>query len=404
MSFHITARHLAKTYRSSLFRSLGRRASDSTSQLGVALKDVSFAIRAGERVGIIGPNGAGKSTLLHILASVSEPTSGELTVQGRVDGILTLGAGLRDELSGRENIYINGEVHGYSSQEVESRIDEIIAFADIGEYIDRPMRTYSSGMKARLSFAMLSFVNPEILLIDEALSVGDPRFRAKAMERIREVCDRGKIVIIVSHDMNTIMELCDRCFLMMDGELIMDDKPDTVVSAYIERTRRADESSLAAKFGLDSNASRTAPGCKIEEMKICGDKASGSVLTTGGPASVRFGLWLDESAEVENMTLTIERIDGLVISENHLADEGQRLTLPKAGGRVEVDLSPLALTASVYLFTVKVFLADGSSAIASMASEVVDAQPEIGGKPALSPTIEIDCEEVVAAETGGAAV
>ncbi|MEQ8320938.1 MAG: ABC transporter ATP-binding protein [Rhodospirillales bacterium] len=407
MSFHITARHLAKSYRTGARWRRGSHilsANEGKPDIGVALKDLSFSIKAGERVGIIGPNGAGKSTLLHILAGISEPSSGELSIQGQVHGIMSLGVGLRDELSGRDNIYINGQVHGLTQPEVEARIDDIISFADIGDYIDRPMRTYSSGMKARLSFAMLVFVEPEILLIDEVLSVGDPAFKEKASGRIRELCDRGKIVIFVSHEMNTIVEFCDRCLLMLNGEIVLDDAPNIVVPAYLERIRHENGTALAAKFGVESGTSLNLPDCNIENLSVSGGEISKNVLKTSHPASVYFSLRLNGKVEVDDLVLLVERIDGLLISENRFNGDLGQPKIPRTGAEFEIDLSPLPLSANIYLFSVEVHLSDGRLARRSLVCEVDDDQPPIGGNPALSPDMEIVRESVGPIKSDGMTV
>src|SRR5450755_2330055 len=169
-----------------------------------ALRDVSFEIREGERVGIIGRNGAGKTTLLSLLAGITDPLSGRVEIVGDVHAMLTIGAVLRDEATGRENIYLDGVVHGKSRENIDAHVDEVIAFSELAEFIDRPVRTYSSGMKARLAFSMGTFIEPDILIIDETLSVGDVFFSAKASRRMKEITARGRIVIVVSHALKVI--------------------------------------------------------------------------------------------------------------------------------------------------------------------------------------------------------
>ena len=205
-------------------------------RIKAAVAGLTLSMEAGERVGIIGPNGAGKSTLLHMIAGIGTPSSGSVIVDGKVTSILTLGIGVREEMTGRENIYLDGELQGKTRHQVDEVIDAIVDFAELGEFIDRPVRTYSTGMKSRLSFAMISHVNPEILLIDEALSAGDAAFSVKATAKIREICARGKIVLLVSHSLGAIRDMCNRCIWMEEGAIIMDGSPGEVTRAYAPRS------------------------------------------------------------------------------------------------------------------------------------------------------------------------
>jgi lipopolysaccharide transport system ATP-binding protein len=214
----------------------------------IAVNDVSLTIKQGERVGIIGHNGAGKTTLLQIIAGLAAPSSGSVIVQGHVNCVMTLGIGLREALSGRENIYIDGELNGKLRSEIDTVIDKIIEFADLGKFIDLPVRTYSSGMKARLAFSMIVFIEPEILIIDEALSAGDAKFSAKASTKMKELCAKGDILIIVSHSMAAIVEMCDRCLWLDHGRLVMDDIPEKVTKAYVDAVRKTEEEKIRTRF------------------------------------------------------------------------------------------------------------------------------------------------------------
>ena len=197
-----------------------------------ALNDVSFEIKRGENVGLVGKNGAGKSTLLKIITGVLTPTAGTIEVTGRIASLLELGAGFNPELTGVENIYMNGLLMGQSREVMDSKIDEIIAFADIGEFISQPVKTYSSGMFARLAFAVNAFVEPDILIIDEALSVGDAFFQSKCMDKMRSMIAGGVTVIFVSHDTFAVKNLCQRAFLIQSGKIILDASAKKVVETY----------------------------------------------------------------------------------------------------------------------------------------------------------------------------
>lgn len=197
-----------------------------------ALKDISFEIERGENVGLIGRNGAGKSTLLKIITGVLTPSSGTLEVKGKIASLLELGAGFNPEMTGVENIYMNGLLMGHTHEEMDNKVDDIISFADIGEFINQPVKTYSSGMFARLAFAVNAFVEPDILIVDEALSVGDAFFQSKCMDKMRKMIEGGVTVLFVSHDTFAVKNLCQRAFLIDGGKLIMDASANEVVEAY----------------------------------------------------------------------------------------------------------------------------------------------------------------------------
>ena len=197
-----------------------------------ALKDVSFEIERGENVGLIGKNGAGKSTLLKLITGVLTPTSGTLQVNGKIASLLELGAGFNPDMTGIENIYMNGLLMGHSREAMDEKVDDIVSFADIGDFIKQPVKTYSSGMFARLAFAVNAFVEPDILIIDEALSVGDSFFQSKCMDKMRKMIDGGVTVLFVSHDTFAVKNLCERAFYIKAGNLIMDGKAKEVVEVY----------------------------------------------------------------------------------------------------------------------------------------------------------------------------
>lgn len=197
-----------------------------------ALRGVDFSVERGETIGIVGCNGSGKSTLLQIICGTLAPTTGTVHVRGRIAALLELGAGFNPEFTGRENVYLNGSVLGLTRKEIEERFDDIAAFADIGEFIEQPVKSYSSGMYIRLAFAVAINVTPDILVIDEALSVGDEAFQRKCFARINAIRDAGATVLFVSHSAGTVIELCDRAILLDRGELLAQGSPKFVISRY----------------------------------------------------------------------------------------------------------------------------------------------------------------------------
>lgn len=197
-----------------------------------ALQKMSFEVYTGEAVGIVGRNGSGKSTLLQMIAGTLFPSSGDIKVNGRVAALLELGSGFNPDFTGRENVYLNGAILGVTKEEMDSRLEDILKFADIGDFIDQPVKTYSSGMYVRLAFAVSINVDPDILIVDEALAVGDGRFQLKCFEKIKSLKKSGKTILVVSHDLQTIRQICDRVMLIDQGEFIEIGSPNDVVNHY----------------------------------------------------------------------------------------------------------------------------------------------------------------------------
>ncbi|ALS25939.1 ABC transporter ATP-binding protein [Paenibacillus sp. 32O-W] len=200
-----------------------------------ALKNVSFSVRKGEVFGILGSNGAGKSTLLKIIAGVMKPTSGSVYKNGNIAPLIELGAGFNGELSGVENIYLNGLLLGYSKRLIQEMIDEIIDFSELGKFIHTPLKNYSSGMKARLGFSIATIVQPEILIVDEVLAVGDDKFREKSEKKILSMMEGGTTVLFVSHSLNQVRKLCDRVLWLDKGEVKRIGLPNDIITEYQSR-------------------------------------------------------------------------------------------------------------------------------------------------------------------------
>ena len=201
-----------------------------------ALRDVSFDVRQGDLLGIIGRNGAGKSTLLKILSRITSPTSGEVRIQGRLASLLEVGTGFHAELTGRENIYLNGAILGMRRQEITDRFDEIVGFSGVEKFLDTPVKRYSSGMYVRLAFSVAAHLRSDILIVDEVLSVGDTEFQKRCLGKMDEATSRGTTVLFVSHHMPTINRLCDRCIWLNDGEVAMDGRTELVTGRYLQES------------------------------------------------------------------------------------------------------------------------------------------------------------------------
>ena len=346
-----------------------------------AVNGVSLRIGSGERVGIIGPNGAGKSTLLHLIAGIASPTSGRISVDGHVTSVMTLGVGLRDDLTGRDNIYVDGELQGKSRHDVDRTIGEIIAFTELEDFIDRPIRTYSTGMKARLAFSMIAFLDPEILLIDEALSVGDVAFSKKAARRIREICAKGRIVVVVSHGLDTIREICTRCIWMEAGRIHMDGNPLDVIEAYKRSVQENAEKDLIAKYYRHIEQRSFVEGWEVSSF---GCFLRGEPWTKPVPIGQGFSLrWcVCKPGESQNfiVQLLIERLDGLLIIDERIQCTSGQFSDERVEYEVEI---PPILAQGVYRVQVGIVREDIKLACRSLVCEILDPDPAKGGRPAL---------------------
>ena len=219
------------------FRALARRGKNDQDPENFiwALKEICFEVKRGEVLGIIGRNGAGKSTLLKVLSRITEPTEGLATIQGRVASLLEVGTGFHPELTGRENIFLNGAILGMSRKEIRRKFDEIVAFSEIEKFLDTPVKRYSSGMYVRLAFAVAAHMEPEILLVDEVLAVGDAEFQSKCFAHIEKLRAENVTIVLVSHDLWSVARFCDRVVLMMQGRVAMDGAPQPVIHEYLSR-------------------------------------------------------------------------------------------------------------------------------------------------------------------------
>ncbi|MDP1645535.1 MAG: ABC transporter ATP-binding protein [Thiobacillus sp.] len=248
--------HVYENQRARLRHALWPSSKDGVSEVW-ALQDINFEVKRGDSVAIIGRNGSGKSTLLEIITQTLTPTTGKVQVNGRVAALLELGSGFKPDYTGRENVFLNGLLLGLTRAEIERRYDEILSFADIGDVLDRPVKTYSSGMLVRLAFAVQVALEPDILIVDEALSVGDYFFQQKCFGRLRQMREDGLSLLFVSHDMNTVTNICDRAVYLRKGELCFDGDPHQAVRAYLAQT----ENKLheIGSQGLGIGAARPSP-------------------------------------------------------------------------------------------------------------------------------------------------
>lgn len=366
--------------------------SDGGRQVTKAVDDVSIEIASGDRIGIVGRNGAGKSTLLQLIAGLSEPTSGVVEVHGRVTAIMTLGLGLRDHATGRENIYLDGELQGKSRAAVNRVIDEVIAFSELGDFIEQPVRTYSTGMKARLAFSMLCHIEPELLIIDEALSVGDAAFARKATAKIREICARGTSVILVSHSMTAIREICNRSWWLESGRIVLDGSPIEVTDRYIDSVRRADNREAIARFSRLAGNRSMVSGFDIAVTLRQGDASDRRVLESGAPLDIGVAAKV-RPGESCDIVVEMVRLDGAKVFAQTMpaAEFTDRVGQISLG----IAMEPLVLGAAIYRLDAAVQTQAATAAACSIVFEVYSPVTMTGGKPMLNYPVTIEVEKVV---------
>jgi len=269
----------------------------------VSNNNISFDLYEGETLGIIGVNGAGKSTILKIIAGVINPSSGEVIRHGRVTALLELGTGFNDELSGYENIFLNGTLIGMSQKECEQKTKEIIAFSELGDYIHELIKTYSSGMKMRLAFSIAIYSEPQILIVDEALSVGDAHFAAKCTRALKQRKEQNMSIIYVSHDLNSLKLLCDRVILLNHGEVTKEGKPEDVINSYnflISKLNDSDE-----KMGIkdDEKSSFGTFDVEITKVTITGKNSNSNLISAGESATIQ--IYIKSNIDIELLNIGI---------------------------------------------------------------------------------------------------
>lgn len=330
-----------------------------------ALKDINFQIFKGETVGIVGRNGSGKSTLLKILTGVLNPTEGELSVYGKISALLELGAGFNMEFTGIENIYLNGTIMNIPRSEMEKRIDDIIAFADIGDHIYQPVKTYSSGMFVRLAFAVAINVDPDILIVDEALAVGDTRFQLKCMDKFVEFMENGKTVLFVSHDINSIKRFCKRTIWINNGRMIMDGETDEVTDNYLDflKSELPIEEYLERKnnpSAVEENQEEEQAVSEIAEFRDISilDKNGNEIqdIVHGENVTIRINYEVkDENVNEPVIGLAIRTIDNKYICGLNTLLDDVKVNWTKGMNTIDLTYEKFNLTGGNYYFDVAIF-------------------------------------------------
>ena len=342
-----------------------------------ALKDVSFELRKGQSLALLGPNGAGKSTILKLLARITQPTSGQLEVTGRLAALIELGAGFHPDLTGRENIHLNGTLLGLRRREIEARFDEIVAFSELDQFIDTPIKRYSSGMTVRLGFAVASCVEPEILLVDEVLAVGDASFRQKCVNRIKTLLNDGTSLIFVSHDMGLVKAVCETALHIEAGALQHAGPVAEVIDVYnaaIDRHRanalKETEQTAAGRAGVLDIA-------RVEVLDEAG--RSGTALYGDGVAEVRVHFVAYRPVTGANVVVRILRSDGLSCVVARTRVDGCSMDIAKGHGTVSVRFSPLQLFGGTYYAVAWVTDADDTNGMSRATSDWFEVKNRTAG-------------------------
>jgi len=333
-------------------RAGGAATKNSSRESFWALNDVSFRVRPGEVVGVIGRNGAGKSTLLKILSRITEPTTGRVRYRGQLGSLLEVGTGFHPELTGRENIFLNAAILGMSRREIERKFDSIVAFAEIDRMLDTPVKHYSSGMFVRLAFAVSAHLDPDIILIDEVLAVGDLAFQRKCMEHTRRLRDQGGTALLVSHNMFAIKATCDRIIYLSKGQVAYDGSPEEGIQLY-ENDSRLDTPSWAQRR-LEEE--RPIEVTNVETLSSDGRQKS--LFQYGDPMRVRIQFRANSRIHRPNFVVTFVRSDNIACCCHSTVLDGFDTGTVNGGGTVEVLTPPIKLISEVY--TIHVIIWDNN--------------------------------------------
>jgi lipopolysaccharide transport system ATP-binding protein len=314
-----------------------------------ALKQISFTIEAGESVAIVGRNGSGKSTLLKLICQTLRPTTGQITVNGRIGALLELGIGFHEELSGRENVYISGQLLGMSKQEIDQRIEDIINFSELREYIDVQLKKYSSGMQMRLAFSVATALRPEILIVDEALSVGDAYFQHKCFDRIKTFQALGTSLLFVSHDPLAVKTLCDRAILIDKGMMLADDKPAAILDYYNALIANAENNKISIDEGVRSGTGEA----KLIAVDILSENEIAQVVLSGSQVKLRITYQVLQ--KIEDLTIGFlikDRVGNEVFGSNTFLMEKSPPFLQGGQYQVVFKLPDFRLAAGSYNISV----------------------------------------------------
>jgi len=323
-----------------------------------AVQNVSFEVAHGDVVGIIGPNGAGKSTILKLLSRIMEPTRGSLSINGRLSALIEVTAGFHPELTGRENVYLNGTILGMKRAEIDDKFEQIVEFSGLRNFIDTPVKRYSSGMFSRLGFSVAAHINPDVLLVDEVLSVGDIAFQAKCAQKMRELLNSGVTIVLVSHNINLIQNLCKRVLLLKEGQVIKEGAAQEVVPYYENLVLQEREEELRGKLKAKSYKVKvdTRSSVEVKKIELLDDQDNPrDSYPAGQPLHVRVHYAARQRVERLVFALKIERSDGIVCCISDSRQDGVVLENIEGEGVLDIYPEPMNLIPGVYSANVSVW-------------------------------------------------
>jgi len=316
-----------------------------------ALRDISCEVKSGEVIGIIGKNGAGKSTLLKIISRITAPTSGCVEIRGRVSSLLEVGTGFHPELTGRENIFLNGAILGMTRSEIRDKFDEIVAFSEVEKFLDTPVKRYSSGMYVRLAFSVAAHIEPDVLIVDEVLAVGDTEFQRKCLGKMEGISEQGRTVIVVSHNMGTIQSLCDRVILLDGGRISMEGDPSSVVKSYLAATQSGDDRSFGVGYSINRDllADSEKSGMHITGCELINPRGTDIGPRTGDPLVIRIHYSTNRQWQAPAFVVSIkDSMDYELVRLSTLPISGYRLEELFPSGCIQLTIEELPLVAGIY--------------------------------------------------------
>jgi len=342
------------------YSTLENTASDSN--VFWALKDVSFEVKKGNTLGIIGPNGAGKSTILKLLAGITEPTSGKITINGKIGVLIELGAGFHPEFTGRENIYLNGAIMGMSKKDINEKFAAIVDFAELHEFIDTPVKHYSSGMYLRLGFSIAAHLEPDILLIDEVLAVGDAPFQAKCLKKIGELKQSGVIMVLVSHNLHSIRILCNKTILLNQGNIVFYGETETAINNYTDLITKKTEVSCNEEVKFKSKVKEVKDKAEILGVEFLNSQNIRKNIYYTGEKFI-LAIRYIAHCKIDNpvFTLGIYSFDGTLYAGHSTALDGFHMESIEGNGTVRVEFEHIPLLPGIYEISVGIFDKEGLS-------------------------------------------
>jgi lipopolysaccharide transport system ATP-binding protein len=363
-------------------RSITKKNSELSKEEFWAVKDVSFSIPKGGVVGVMGSNGAGKSTILKLLSGIITPTMGDMKINGRVSALIEVTAGFHPELTGRENVFLNGTILGMTHKEIEKKFDEIVDFSGVEEFIDTPVKRYSSGMYSRLGFSVAAHMDPEILIVDEVLSVGDISFQSKCAQKMRDLLRSGATILLVSHQISLVQSLCKRVILLNHGEVVKDGSSDEVIPYYQNIIFKKSEDDFKRKVSSSEKVIRPKQEILMDitsvEISSTDNERKDDGFVTGEPINIKINYFAKSSIESPIVIVDILRSDGVLCCSLNSKEQGVVLSEIFEEGSLELSFDQLNLNAGIYLIKISFWERSMIHPYVTRSNEVIRIVPSDG--------------------------